>query len=126
MLSHTIYKVVHILGILLLIGGLGGLWALAAAATDDSRRSARKVVLITHGIAMFLILFAGFGMMARLGITGSWPLWIWIKLAIWVLLGALPVLLRRWQKPVGAVFYLAPILGAIAAWAALFHIGQGS
>jgi hypothetical protein len=53
-------------------------------------------------------------------------LWIWIKIGIWVLLGALPVALRRPNQPIGALFFLTPILGAIAAWAALFHIGQGS
>jgi hypothetical protein len=125
MLSHTTYKVIHLLGIFLLVCGLGGLWAMAASATEESRRAARKLILATHGAAMFLILFAGFGMLARLGISGSWPLWIWIKIGIWVLLGALPVALRRLNQPIGALFYLTPILAAIAAWAALFHIGQG-
>jgi len=125
MLPHAGYKVIHLLGILLLVCGLGGLWAMAAAATDEGRRAARKLVLATHGTAMFLILFAGFGMLAKLGLIGSWPLWIWIKVGIWVLLGGLPLLLRRMDRPVGVLFFLTPILGAIAAWAALFHIGQG-
>ena len=73
---------------------------------------------------MLLILIAGFGMMARLEISHSWPLWIWIKLVIWVLLAGYPVLLKRQQKPSGFLFFLAPILGAIAAYAALFHLGQ--
>lgn len=124
MLSHPTYKVIHLLGILLLVCGLGGLWAMAAAVTEEGRRTARKLVLATHGTAMFLILFAGFGMLARLGLTGSWPLWIWIKVGIWVLLGGLPVLLRRPDRPIGALFFLAPLLAAIAAWAALFHVGQ--
>lgn len=124
MLSHPIYKVIHLLGVLLLVCGLGGLWAMAAAATEESRRAARKLVLATHGTAMFLILFAGFGMLARLGISGSWPLWVWIKVGIWVLLGGLPVLLKRRQTPVGILFFVTPILAAIAAWAAVFHVGQ--
>jgi len=126
MLTHTTYKVVHLLGIFLLVCGIGGLWAMAAAATDESRRAARKLILATHGTAMFIILLGAFGMIARLGIAWPWPLWIWIKVGIWLALGALPVLLRRAETPVGALFYLTPILGAIAAWAALFHIGQGS
>jgi len=125
MLSHPTYKVIHLLAIFLLVCGLGGLWAMAAAATDETRSAARKLILATHGIAMFLILLAGFGMLARLGITGSWPLWIWIKIGVWVLLGALPVLFRRADKPAGALLFLTPLLAAIAAWAAVFHIGQG-
>lgn len=97
---------------------------MAAAATDESRRAARKLVLATHGAAMFLILLAGFGMLARLGISGSWPLWVWIKIVIWLALGALPVLLRKSDRPNGLLFFVTPVLAAIAAWAALFHIGQ--
>lgn len=124
MISHTAYKVVHLLGIFLLVCGIGGLWAMAAAATEESRRAARKLVLATHGTAMFLILLAGFGMLARLGISGSWPLWVWIKIVIWLALGALPVFLRKADRPSGLLFFVTPVLAAIAAWAALFHIGQ--
>jgi hypothetical protein len=124
MLSHTTYKVVHLLGILLLVCGIGGLWALAAAATEPARQKARRLLLATHGVALVLILVAGFGMMARLGISGAWPAWIWIKLAIWLLLAAVPVLLRRVEGASSALFFLGPLLAAIAAWAALFHIGS--
>ena len=125
MLSHPVYKVIHLLGILLLIGGLGALWALAASVAEETRRGVRKLLLAVHGTSMFVILFAGFGMLARLGISGSWPLWVWIKILIWVLLGASPVLLRRAEKPISGLFFLLTALGVIAAWAAVFHIGQG-
>ena len=126
MLSHPVYKVVHLLGILLLIGGLGALWAMAATVTDEARRGIRKLLLGVHGAAMFVILLGGFGMLARLGISGAWPLWVWIKIVVWVLLGATPVLLRRAEKPISGLFFLIPALGVLAAWAAVFHIGQGS
>jgi hypothetical protein len=52
-------------------------------------------------------------------------MWVWIKILIWVLLGASPVLLRRPEKPISWMFFLIPALGLVAVWAAVFHIGQG-
>jgi len=124
MLSQTTYKIIHLAGIFLLIGGIGGMWAMAAASTEEARGAARRLLMASHGVAMLLILLAGFGMLAKLGISGAWPLWVWIKIAIWLLLGALPVLLNRSARASSALFYLAPLLAAIAAWAVLFHIGQ--
>lgn len=121
MLSHATYKVIHLLGIFLLFSGLGGLWSIAG---DSGDQRSRRLFLAIHGVAMTLILVAGFGMMARLQISHSWPLWIWIKAIIWVLLAGLPIILKRLQSPPKLLFFLAPILGTIAAYAALFHLGQ--
>ena len=124
MLSHATYKVIHLLGIFLLFSGLGGMWAVAAASSDSLRNTTRRLALAAHGAAMLLILVAGFGMVAQLQFSGPWPLWIWLKLLIWLLLAGYPVLLKRQEKPSGFLFFLAPILGAIAAYAVLFHLGQ--
>lgn len=125
MLSLATYKVVHLLGIFLTICGLGGLWALTVA-TGEALTGRRRLLLATHGVALLLVLVGGFGMLARLGISGPWPLWIWIKMGVWLLLASLPVILRRAGTAGVPLFFLAPILGAIAAWAALFHIGAAS
>lgn len=122
-MSHIAYKVIHLLGIFLLFAGLGGAWAVVAACTEPTRAAARRLLMATHGTALVLILVAGFGMLARLGITGAWPLWVWIKVLIWILLGALPWVLKRIRRAPGLLFYLAPLLGAIAAYSALFRIG---
>lgn len=122
-MSNTAYKLLHLFGIFLLFGGLGSLWMLSASRSGDRAASMRRLVVATHGVALVLILVAGFGMMARLGIMTAWPAWIWIKLAIWLLIGGLPVLLRRAESAPGPLFFLAPLLGLIAAYAALFHLG---
>ena len=124
MLSHATYKLIHLGGIFLLIFGLGGVWALVTAASKQTRTALHRLLMALHGAAMLVILVGGFGMMARLQISHQWPTWIWIKLVIWLLLAALPALMRRRLGPAGLWLLLAPLLATIAAYAAIFRIGQ--
>ena len=126
MLTHTTYKLLHLIGIFLALCGIGGLWALATAATEEARQAAWRLLMMLHGVALLVVLVGGFGMLARLGISGAWPPWIWIKLVVWLLLAALPVALRRLAHGTKLMLFLAPLLAAVAAWAALFHIGTAS
>ena len=59
----------------------------ALIGTDGEKCRARKLAGMTHGIALLLILFTGFGMIAKLGL--GFPLWVWVKLVvIWLVIGA--------------------------------------
>lgn len=124
-MSLTTYKIIHLIGIFLVLSGIGGIWALMASRAAQSSPTLRRLLMTGHGLAMVLILIGGFGMLARLGIHGGWPAWIWIKLGIWLLVAVWPVVLRRIGSPAPVLFYLAPLLATIAAWAAVFHIGAG-
>jgi len=121
MISLTAYKVVHLLGIFLLMTALGGL-AIHAANGGVRRESlTRRLVSGTHGIAVFLIPLGGFGMLARLGAPAGFglPGWIWAKLAIWVLLGAVAIVPYRRPQFARAVFVAVPTLALVAAIVAL-------
>jgi hypothetical protein len=123
MLSYEIYKLLHVAAIFLMLSAAAGAWALKAASNSQNNPKIRKLLMMIHGIAMFLILLGGFGTMARLGVATPWPTWIWIKLAIWIALGGLPVILSKRSSVSKALFFLAPALGAIAAWAAINKVG---
>ena len=92
MLSVAAYKVVHIFGVLLLFVALG------AALGDGSRR---RLASMTHGIGLLIVLIAGFGALARLGIhsPGSWPL-VASTLASTIPSG-------RWKSRTGSLFRAA-------------------
>ena len=119
------YQLLHMIGIFIVLTGMGGLWVLSATPDNGNHDKIRKRLMGFHGAAMVLILFAGFGSLAKLGITGSWPLWIWLKLAIWLALGALPALIKRAKGSAG-LLARRPLLAAIAAWAVKYKIGSGS
>ena len=116
MLSLSVYKVLHIAGAFVLFGALG-------AVSLGSQE--RKLIGIAHGLGLVLILVGGFGALARLGVSSPFPLWIWIKLALWLTFGAATVFVRKSPGMAKLLFWLFPVLGAVAAYLALYKPGSG-
>ena len=120
--SATIFRVVHFLGLFLLFGGLGALSALFAAGTPPTGQL-HKLIYRIFGAGMFLVLLGGFGLLARLLTSdGDWALWIWIKLAIWIALGLMPLVASSGPSRARWLLLGVPLLGAIAAFAVIFKI----
>ena len=90
MLSLETYKFIHLAGVIFLFVSLGAYLAISSNKAALSKR----LIAITHGTAVVVILVAGFGLLARLGFSGvqSWPLWVWVKLAVWLILAAMILL----------------------------------
>lgn len=122
LVSYPTYKVVHLAAVLTLLFLLGGLCALAWADALDNKKVVRGLI-IAHGVVMLLAIAGGFGLMARLGIAHgtSWPLWVKLKLGLWLVLGAAPMLPRR--MPRRALLWMAIILG-LAVMAASFAVNK--
>ena len=126
-MSFEFYRVLHIFGIVLLFCVLGGL-AVFASLTRDAKGASeppehattRKRLSMLHGIAMLIILVAGFGLMAKSGIMSTWPTWIFGKLAIFVVLGGALAFVRRSGQLGRAWLILLPLVGGIAATLAVF------
>jgi hypothetical protein len=114
-MSYGFYKVAHLFGVLLLFISLGTLAATAKAEGSPLRRLAGAA----HGIALVIVLVAGFGLMARMGMFGSIPLWAWAKVGLWLLLGFAVLPLKR--KPDWAIWLWValPFVGGLAAWLAV-------
>lgn len=112
-MSPAFYKVLHLLGVCLLFTGIGGL---CAAALSGGAEKVRKISSALHGSALLILLVAGFGSLAKLGMSSNFGLWMWIKLAIWLLIGAAPVIIKRNPAAAAAMMWLLPLLGAVAAY----------
>lgn len=121
MLSLSFYKLLHLFGIMLMFSALGAVVAAAAAGGANPRL--RKLGGVAQGVALALILVAGFGLLARQGFTGGWPLWVWLKLLIWLVFGVSTLLVRRAGEKAGWFLVLLPVLGAVSAWLALYRVG---
>lgn len=122
MISYGACKVIHIFGILLLIFSLGGL-CLHFVFNGSTRgpSTGRKLVAIAHGIGLLIVLIGGFGLLARLGIDPgtNWPMWVWLKLGIWILFGAMTILISRKPTLAKPLWLGIPALGAIAGYLAI-------
>lgn len=111
MIDFNVYKVLHLLGIF-------GLFAAFGAAITDSAKS--KWVSMLHGVSLLVILIAGFGMLARLGIMSSMPAWVIGKMVIWLALGGALVLAKRKLLPTAVTLVILLGLGSAAAYLALW------
>ncbi len=118
MISYSVYKIIHLLGVLMIFLSMGGVITHAVNG-GERKHSWRKSVAITHGVGLLLSLVGGFGLLARLGVMhGSLPGWIIAKLAIWIAFAVmLGVIIRKrtWAKP---MWISTLILGAAAIYLA--------
>lgn len=117
MISLEVYKLIHVLAILFVFSAIAGV---AVHTITGGRREDNpffRVLAIVHGLAIVFILVSGFGMLARIGVAHNALTlgWIWVKLGVWAVLGALLTLPYRrsaWARP---IFFVTPLLGVLAA-----------
>jgi len=119
-MPYEAYKVLHLVGVLGLFASLGGMAALSRTTASASPQG-KRLFGVLHGVALAVILVAGVGTLARLGLPspGSWPVWVWIKLGVWLVLGASVGALRRAQDRAGWVLIALILVGGVAAWSAV-------
>lgn len=116
-MSYEFYKILHLIGLVLLFSGLVSLLTLRVVGAEVNG-PAKKFAFLTHGIGLFLILLSGFGLLARLGLVRELPGWIYVKLVIWLYFGLTIALIKRkgqlgWimYLPMLVIFILAAYLG---------------
>ncbi len=119
-MPYFAYKLIHLTGIFLLMLSFGALIFNQIHKTPKSPLPA-----MTHGIGLLLVLFGGFGLLARLGILWPLPVWAWLKLGIWVFLAAEIALIRR--KPhLGKFLWWTNIaLATLAGYFAIYKPFEG-
>lgn len=114
-MSYEFYNVVHVVGVIFLFSALGVL----AATAGSSSAPLRRLAAIAHGVAVVVILVAGFGLLARLGHFGDVPVWAYAKVGLWALLAVAVVPLKRRPEWAPALWLLMPVIGSLAVWLAV-------
>ena len=117
-MPYTLYKLIHVASILFLFTTAGGVALYVANGGTKENNIARKWVAAIHGLTLVLILVSGFGLVARLG-TG-FQTWVWVKFALWFVIGSFALLPLRKTHLGYRFFFLIPLLGAVAAFFAIY------
>lgn len=107
---------------MLLFAGAGGL--ILQQVQEAASARARKLAGITHGVGLIVILVAGFGSVAKLGLSYTDP-WLVGKMVIWLVFGLLPLILRKLPRQATLLWWAAVLLGAVAAYLGVYKTGAG-
>jgi hypothetical protein len=122
MFPRDFYEILHVLGIAMIFVAIGGVAVHAANGGSKATSGTRGLVSTMHGLGALLILVGGFGMLARIGFQhgGNFPGWLWVKIAVWLVLSA--VVLLPYRKPALArpFVVLLPLLAGVAVYMALY------
>jgi len=108
---------IHIISIVLF-------FSLYAAAAYQGKSALRDKILT--GVFLIFILVAGMGLVARIGIPhgAGWPLWLKLKLAIWVIIGSSGhMILKRFPQHAVKAFWVSIGLLTISSYLANYKIG---
>jgi uncharacterized membrane protein SirB2 len=121
MISYAIYKILHYLGLFGLFVTLAVALGRAAVLPAETVDPWKRRLAALHGICLLVVLTAGFGLMARIGVMHGdlFPGWIWAKLGIWLILGGIIALASRRSRWTGAAIVALPFLAALAGYLAL-------
>jgi hypothetical protein len=110
-MSPIFYKILHLTGVLMVFLAYGGLIVRSMLQSDD--RLIRKLGAITSGVGLLLILVGGFGLLAKV-YGNAFPLWVILKIVIWVVLGGLIVVINRKPELGRALWWATLLLGFLA------------
>ncbi len=104
-MDYATYKIIHLIGIAALALSVGGM--LAGGGN-------RKLFSILQGVALLVMLVSGFGLLAKLKL--GFPHFAMVKAFLWVVIGGMPVILRRFCVPIIGGIAISLTLIGIMAW----------
>lgn len=115
MISYEVYKILHVFSIIIFF---------STAGAQLMGKSEGKLPKILGGIASFLILLGGMGLLARIGVSHKegWPAWAIGKAVIWlVLVVMVPVVAKRFSAQAKAAWWACLALAFTATYLAVTH-----
>jgi hypothetical protein len=113
------YRILHLVGLTLLLLGLG----VILGTPRDQKPPASGSIL--HGLGLVVMVAAGFGILAKSGLANpsTWPVWVIAKMAIWLVFGVVPLMLKKKILPRSLGILVVLALVATAAWLAIMKPG---
>ncbi len=111
-MPYEFYKVLHYTGLIITFTSLSGY---IFYVMQDKTNAKKKFFSILHGIGLLILLVSGFGLAARLGFMSQLPVWVYIKIALWLVVGAALTMIKRQVMGPMALYAFVVVLGVLAA-----------
>lgn len=112
MLSYQTYKVIHLASIFIF---------LTSASVLLMAKPQGKLWKIITGVSSLMILVAGFGLLARLGLTSGMPNWAIAKIVIWLVVTGLGhMVAKRFPGAALQAYWITVTLAVLAAYLAIY------
>ncbi len=114
MIAYEVYKLIHLSALFTLCAFLG--FALSESPWFSKKRAKGLLFFVS-----FLVFVAGMGLIARIGIKHGegFPMWIQIKIALWILANVLLVVLLKTKsaslKMLSALFFVVTLVAAASS-----------
>ena len=119
-MDYLTIKLCHLVGIMFLFMGLGGMVFASSAGFGPEKQKLRRAAALLHGLGLLLILASGIGLLSQLGfLHGDPPAWAKAKFVIFLLLGGSISLAARWSKRIWLLLAAWILLGAAAGYLGL-------
>jgi len=119
-MSYNFYLFFHILGLIIVFASLGGVVSPFWEGGNKENLKIRKPLSRFHGIALLIVFVSGFGLMARGGFSFTSSYWVYVKLLVWLTLGAFPVLIYKKVIPAKFGIVALTVIGTIAIYTVIF------
>ncbi|MBL7555837.1 MAG: SirB2 family protein [Bdellovibrionaceae bacterium] len=111
-MPYEFYKVLHYTGLIITFTSLSGY---IFYTMQDKTNTKKKFFSILHGIGLLILLVSGFGLAARLGFMSQLPTWVYIKLVLWLAVGAALTMVKRQVMGPMALYLFIVVLGILAS-----------
>ena len=112
-MSYQVYKMIHIISIVIFFS----LFAAAAYSGESTKKNK-----ILTGIALFFVLLGGMGL-KKFAAPGEWPLWLNLKMVIWLVVGAAGhVIIKRFPAHAIKAFWASVGLLTLASYLANYKL----
>jgi hypothetical protein len=118
-MPYEAYKIIHLVGLMLLFLGFGALLYTFALKVEVPKKL-RSLAFALHGTGLLFLFVSGFGLLARLNLPGGGiPNWTFAKIAIWLIMGAQIVLIKKRASSTLPVIIVLITFGGLAAFLAI-------
>jgi hypothetical protein len=87
---------IHLSSLAMVVMSLGALcWHVHRGGTRQFPE--RRWLMLVHGVSLLIVLLTGLGLKYQVGIV-DWPVWLLIKIGVWVCLGAIAQLIFKFNR----------------------------